>query len=275
MRVAAVQLTAGPNRDENLEQAGRLVREASAFAPDLVALPELFSLLGPAAVMQSGPEALDGPTLRWAGRLARELGVGLLAGSVLEAAAGRPHNTSVLLDRHGETRAVYRKIHLFDNDVAGAAFEESATVAPGEEIVTAVLDLAEGPVTIGLATCYDLRFPELFRALALRGAEVIVLPSAFTAVTGRAHWETLVRARAIENQVFVVAPGQCGTTGNGIECYGHSMVVDPWGTVLGELAGEPGILTAELDLARVAEVRAQLPSLANRRPETYRLDVTG
>src|SRR5690606_22907857 len=179
-----------------------------------------------------------------------------------------------LVDPTGTVRAVYRKIHLFDNDVAGAAYQESTTVAPGEEIVTADLCIERDgravTVRLGLSTCYDLRFPEQYRILALRGAQVVVVPAAFTAVTGRAHWETLLRARAIEDQCFVVAAGQWGVTGAGIECHGHSMVVDPWGRVLAERPTGDGVVVADLDLAQVDDVRARLPSLANRRPRAYR-----
>lgn len=273
MRVAAVQTTATPDRPANLERADGLVREAVAAGADLVVLPELFSLLGPAAVMRAGAEELDGPTLAWATSAAQRDGIWLLAGSITERAdAGeRSYNTACLVDPSGALVASYRKIHLFDNDVRGAAFRESETVAPGDALVTAAVTIVGTPITLGLATCYDLRFPELLRVLALRGAELVLLPSAFTAVTGAAHWEPLVRARAIENQVFVVAPGQWGRTGAGIVCHGHSMVVDPWGVVLASLGAEgDGVVMADIDLDRLREVRAQLPSLANRRPETYR-----
>jgi deaminated glutathione amidase len=272
VRVAAVQMTATTDRDANLATADRLFDEATRAGATFVVLPELFSLLGPAAVMRSGAEGLDGPTATWAADAARRAGVWLLAGSITERVDGmdRSHNTALLVDPEGRLVATYRKIHLFDNDVAGAAFRESETVAPGDEPVTADIEVEGTAVRLGLTTCYDLRFPELFRVLALQGAEVVVLPSAFTAVTGAAHWEPLVRARAIENQVFVVAAGQWGATGTGITCHGHSMIVDPWGVVLAEQDDGDGVVLADLDLTRLAEVRAQLPSLANRRPHTYR-----
>jgi predicted amidohydrolase len=270
-----VQCTAGPDRAANLAAAAPLVVDAAAVA-DLVVLPELFSLLGPADAMRAGQEDLGGPTVRWAADRARQGAAWMVAGSISEAGGpdGRAYNTAVLLDPSGRVAATYRKIHLFDNEVAGAAFQESATVAPGDEVVVADIGGGEGStapgVRLGLATCYDLRFPELFRILALRGAQVIVVPAAFTAVTGAAHWEVLLRARAIENQCYVVAAGQWGRTGAGIECFGHSMIVDPWGEVLGCLEQGDGVVTATLELDRVTEVRARLPSLANRRPETYR-----
>jgi predicted amidohydrolase len=277
LRVAAVQCTAGPDRAANLAAADPLVVDA-ADAADLVVLPELFSLLGPREVMQAGAEPLDGPTVGWARERARAGDAWILAGSITERCGpdeeGRSYNTAVLVDPRGSVVAAYRKIHLFDNDVVGAAFRESATVAPGDDIVVADLDLDDGRVRVGLATCYDLRFPEQFRILALRGAQVVLVPAAFTAVTGVAHWEVLLRARAIENQCFVVAAGQWGRTGAGIECYGHSMIVDPWGEVVASLPTGDGIVTATLDMGRVGEVRAQLPSLANRRPAAYRWDLS-
>jgi len=265
-------MTATPDRGANLARADALVREAAAAGAELVVLPELFSLLGPAPVMRAGAEAIDGPTISWAAGAAARAGVWLLAGSITERADGldRAYNTACLLDPSGEVVARYRKIHLFDNEVQGAAFRESDTVAPGEVAVAATVVVGDVATVVGLATCYDLRFPELFRVLALTGAEVVLLPSAFTAVTGAAHWEPLVRARAIENQVFVVAAGQWGRTGTGIECHGHSMVVDPWGVVLASRDSGDGVVVADLDRDRLAEVRAQLPSLANRRPAAYR-----
>jgi deaminated glutathione amidase len=272
MRVAAIQMTASPDRPANLARADQLVDEAVAANADVVVLPELFSLLGDRAAMRAGSEALDGATGTWASERARRDSIWLLAGSIAERVEGsdRAFNTALLFDPSGSLVTTYRKIHLFDNDVAGAAFRESDTVAPGDLPVCAPISLGGEPLPVGLATCYDLRFPELFRVLALGGAEVVLLPSAFTAVTGAAHWEPLVRARAIENQVFVVAAGQWGRTGTGIECYGHSMIVDPWGVVLAGQETGDGVVVADLDLDRVAEVRAQLPSLANRRPGAYR-----
>jgi predicted amidohydrolase len=265
-------MTATPDRDANLKRADDLVVRAAESGAGFVVLPELFSLLGPAAVMREGAEALDGPTMQWATDAAKREGIWLLAGSITERVPGldRSYNTACLIDPDGNLVVTYRKIHLFDNDVAGAAFHESETVAPGDECVTTSIAVDGETVALGLATCYDLRFPELFRVLALAGAEVVVLPSAFTAVTGAAHWEPLVRARAIENQVFVIAAGQWGRTGTGIECYGHSMVVDPWGVVVATQESDDGVVLADVDLARLVEVRARLPSLANRRPAAYR-----
>jgi predicted amidohydrolase len=200
--------------------------------------------------------------------LARELGVWIVAGSIVERIEGEEklRNTSALVSPDGEVEAVYRKIHMFDVEVAGVAYTESETEAPGEDIVVAH---AAG-LPLGMAICYDLRFPELFRILALRGARAIALPSAFTLHTGKDHWEVLVRARAIENQVFMVAAGQIGEHPPGHESYGRSMIVDPWGLTLAVAPDEESYVVAELDLERQERIRDKLPSLANRRPAAYR-----
>lgn len=269
IRAAAVQTTATPDRDTNLARATALVSAAVGDGAELVVLPELWNVFGDAEVLRMGAEALDGPTGAWGSATAREHRIWLLAGSIAEAVANSSliHNTSCLYGPDGSRVATYRKIHLFDNDVPGAAYTESTVVAPGSEIVTA----PACATTLGMAVCYDLRFPELFRILALRGATVVTLPSWFTAVTGRAHWETLLRARAIENACFVVAADQVATLAPGVEAYGHSMIVDPWGRVLADAgAGAGGTFAiAELDLDTLEEVRTRLPSLANRRPGTY------
>ena len=267
VRAGAVQMTSGPDRDANLAEAARHVAACAAEGAQLVALPELVSVLGRRADLVAAAEPLDGPTITWAAAQARQHGIWLVAGSFVERHAdGRLTNTSCLLSPDGDRAATYRKIHLFDVDVPGAAYRESATFAAGDEIV--VTDA--GAARLGLSVCYDLRFPELFRLLALGGATVVTLPSAFTARTGPPHWEVLVRARAIEDQVFVVAPGQCGTSVGALAWHGHSLIVDPWGEVLADGGTDPGHVVADLDLGRVAEVRAQLPSLANRRPGAYR-----
>jgi predicted amidohydrolase len=191
----------------------------------------------------------------------------LLAGSVAELVPGEEllRNTSLLFGPDGQRHAVYRKIHMFDVEVEGKTYRESASEAPGTEIVLANV----GELTVGLSICYDLRFPELYRILAVRGARAFALPAAFTVPTGRAHWEVLIRARAIENQAFVIAAGQVGAHPDGFESYGHSMIVDPWGTVLACNASDEQVVIADLDLAEQDRVRRRLPSLANRRPETY------
>jgi predicted amidohydrolase len=270
MRAAAVQLTATEDRARNLATADRLVREAAAQGAQLVVLPEKWTVLGSDAAMDAGAERLDGPSITWARGAARELGLDLVAGSIVERRAGheRHGNTSVHVGPDGELRAVYRKIHLFDVEVGGRVYRESDTDEPGEEIVLS--DLADG-TRLGMTICYDLRFPELCRILAVRGARVLVLPAAFTLPTTRAHWEPLVRARAIENQCFVVAANQVGHHPGDYESGGRSLIVDPWGEVLAR-AGEEGegVIVADLDFARQDEVRATLPALANRRPGAYK-----
>jgi predicted amidohydrolase len=275
-------MTAGPDLDTNLAAATTRISDAVDAGADLVVLPELFGRLGPRAVMLEAREPLDGPTMSWAADQARLHGVWLQAGSFLElddaqevqagsgksdGADGRAFNTSCVFDPTGRRRARYRKIHLFDNDVPGAAYRESDTVRPGSEVVTVAVDDEPGTITVGLTTCYDLRFPELYRALTTRGAQMITVPAAFTAATGVAHWEPLLRARAIENQVYVVAAGQWGETGTGITCHGHSMIVDPWGEVLACQPTGDGIVVARVDLDRLDEIRRRLPSLDHRRPD--------
>jgi predicted amidohydrolase len=267
MRVAAVQLTSTPDKVRNLRAAGRLIAEAADAGASLVVLPELFNRWGSARELREGAEPLDGETITWARGLARDQGIWLVAGSIVERIEGadRHANTSCLIDPDGEVVAAYRKIHLFDVDVEGFAYEESATVQPGTEIVVA----DAGPLRLGMAICYDLRFPEEFRIQALRGATVVTLPSAFTAVTGKDHWEPLLRARAIENQVFVIAPDQRGASTPKLNWHGRSMIVDPWGVVLAQAADTECFITADLDLAAQCDIRTRVPSLTNRRPETY------
>ena len=246
--------------------AERLVGAAAAEGAELVALPEKWNLLAEGEELLAGAEPLEGPSLTAARGWARELGIHLLAGSVCETGhAGRAFNTSVLIGPAGDDLAVYRKIHMFDVDVGGVSYRESEHEEPGEEIVTATV----GNLALGLSICYDLRFPELYRILALRGARVVTVPSAFTATTGRDHWEVLLRARAIEDQVFVLAPDQVGEAPPHFSSYGHSAIIDPWGMVLATAADGEGFAAADLDLSAQVRVREQLPSLANRRPRAY------
>ena len=269
MRTAAVQLNSTDDKERNMATADRLVRDAAADGADLIVLPEKFNVLGEHDDYVRGAETLDGPTITWARDVARELGVDLVAGSIVERREGHEKlgNTSVHVGPDGELRAVYRKIHMFDVVVGGIEYRESASEEPGDEIV--VSDAADG-VPLGLTVCYDLRFPELFRILAIRGARVITLPAAFTKVTGQAHWEILIRARAIENQAFVVAADQIGTHPPDKESFGGSMIVDPWGEVLARAPDEECFIAANLDFARQDEVRDKLPSLANRVAGAYR-----
>jgi predicted amidohydrolase len=280
MRVGAVQTTAGPDPAANREAAAALVDEAAGAGAQLVVLPEYFSVAGSPSHLREHAEGLDGPTVAWASALARRHRIHLLAGSFPErpegVADGRLFNTSCLIDPAGEVEAVYRKVHLFDVALDGATVQESATIAPGAELVVAPVGPAttDGlpPVVVGLSVCYDLRFPEPYRIMALTGATVLVVPAAFTAATGPAHWELLLRARAVENGVWVIGCGQVGALPPGMPpCHGHTMVVDPWGTVVAERTEpSPGVVLAEASMAQVARVRSQLPVLAHRRPEAYR-----
>jgi deaminated glutathione amidase len=265
LRVAAVQLNSTDEKARNLAAAERLVRDAAADGAELVALPEKWNLLAPGEALTAGAEPLDGPCLEAAREWAAGLGVHLLAGSIAERAGERAFNTSVLIGPDGEDLAVYRKIHMFDVDVGGVAYRESEHEQPGSEIVSAEV----GGIGTGLTVCYDLRFPELFRILAVRGARLIAVPSAFTTTTGRDHWQVLLRARAIENQVFVIAPNQAGEAPPHFDSFGHSSIVDPWGTVLASAPQGERFVAADLDLAAQEDVRESLPSLANRRPESY------
>jgi deaminated glutathione amidase len=271
MRAAAVQLQSTNDRDRNLEAADRLTRAAAADGAELVVLPERLDLRGTAQDYADGAETLeDGRPLAWAKELARELGIDLVAGSIAERREGhdRVANTSVHVGPDGDLKAVYRKIHMFDVEVGGVEYRESEHSEPADEIVLS--ETANG-TKLGLTICYDLRFPELYRILALRGARVVTVPANFTRVTGEAHWEVLLRARAIENQVFVIAPGQGRRRGPEGDSYGNSMIVDPWGEVLARAGAEgEAFVAADLDLARQDEIREKLPSLANRVAGAYR-----
>jgi predicted amidohydrolase len=255
-----------PEPDANLTRASELVAEAARRDARLVVLPELFAHLGTGAVMRAAAEPADGPTTAWAAALAADLGLHLDA-TVLEVADdGAVYNTQVVVDPSGVVGARYRKIHLFDVDVPGAGLHESDVLTAGDEIVTVEVD----GLTVGLSTCYDLRFPELYRILTLRGARVLLVPSAFTAATGPHHWEPLLRARAIESQAFVVAPDQCGVSPDGTARHGHSLIIDPWGRVVTEAGTDEAVLLAELDDDEVTRTRTAVPSLANRRAGAYR-----
>lgn len=267
MRVAAVQLNSNADKARNLAAAEALVRAAAANGAELVALPEKWNLLATGEELVAGAEPLDGPSLTAARSWARALGIHLLAGSISERAGDgeKPFNASVLIGPDGDDLAVYRKIHMFDVDAGGVSYRESAHEQPGEEIVTAPV----GGIDVGLTICYDLRFPELHRILAIRGARLLTVPAAFTTATGRDHWEVLLRARAIENAVFVLAAGQVGQAPPHFDCYGRSMIVDPWGVVLATAADEECFIAADLDLAAQERIRESLPALANRRPAAY------
>ena len=272
MRVAVCQLNSQCDREANLASALHWVEQAAANRADVIALPEYTEYQGPPDEVVARAEVIPGPTSDRFAAKARELGVWILVGSIREAVGDgiRCANTSLLFNRRGELVARYRKLHLYDVDLAGrVSYLESATVAAGSELVTAQI---EG-ITVGLSICYDLRFPELFRLYALAGAKVLFVPASFMLYTGRDHWEVLLRARAIENQCFVVAPGQFGKYPPAGICYGRSMIIDPWGTVLSCAADSVGIAYADLDFARLDTIRAELPALRNRRAEIYKLEV--
>ncbi len=266
-RVAVCQMTSGPDLDRNLDQALSLIRVAAAEEAELVCLPENFERMASAGEKQAGATPIDGPgasVLDPIRAVARELGLWILAGSFAEriAASSKIHNTSALIDSDGEIASVYRKIHLFDVEIGdGARYRESELVQPGER-----LTVAETPVgQLGLSVCYDLRFPELYRELVKLGAELLAVPAAFTAKTGQAHWEVLLRARAIENQCFVLAPAQTGRHPGDRKTWGHAMIVDPWGTVLADAGTEVGVVAAEVNLEQLRELRRTMPVLGHRR----------
>ncbi|HEV7482074.1 MAG TPA: carbon-nitrogen hydrolase family protein [Solirubrobacterales bacterium] len=261
-----VQLNSNGDKARNLAAAERLVRAAAADGAGLVALPEKWNLLAAGEQLLAGAEPLDGLSLTSARGWARELGIHLLAGSIAERGdEDKAFNTSVLIGPGGEDLAVYRKIHMFDVDAGGVSYRESEHEQPGSALATGPV----GALIAGLSVCYDLRFPELFRILALREARLLLIPSAFTTSTGRDHWEVLLRARAIENQAFVIAPNQVGEAPPHFDSYGHSAVVDPWGRVLASAPDEECFVAADLDLDEQERVRESLPSLANRRPAAY------
>jgi predicted amidohydrolase len=269
MRAGAVQLNATEDTARNLVSADRLVRDAVGKGAELVVLPEKWSVLGTADQIAAGAQPLDGECITWARGIARELGIDLLVGSIAERVEGREKtsNTSVHVGPDGEMRAVYRKIHMFDVEVDGTVYAESAREQPGDEVV--VSRLADG-TGLGMSICYDVRFPELYQALAAGGAEVIAVPSAFTLPTTRDHWELLLRARAIETQSFVIGANQIGTHPGDYRSGGRSMIVDPWGLVLATAADADATIVADLDFEILRDVRRRLPSLKHRRPEAYR-----
>jgi deaminated glutathione amidase len=262
---AVVQMTSTADVERNLAAAEALVRLAASRGARFVGLPENFAFLRSEGEPVPEPQALDGPWVRRMAALARELHVTLLLGSVPEEVPGddhRVHNTSVLLGPDGLTLAVYRKIHLFDIDLPGMEhLKESRSVRPGEEVVVANAPFG----ALGLTICYDVRFPELYRALVRAGARVLAVPSAFTERTGKDHWEVLLRARAIENLAYVVAPAQVGHHGRGRSSHGHAMVVDPWGTVIAQVPEGEGVALAELDFDRQDRLRRELPALDHTR----------
>ena len=268
-RVALVQVDPGEDKQENIEIAFELIREAAAGGAEAVLLPESFHVRGPSQLRFDTSEPMPGPLSERFSEAAAQLGITILAGSYNEATdrPDRLYNTSLLFGPDGALLGKYRKIHLFDVEIEGKIVaRESSRNLPGEELVNARTPLGSWGMTI----CYDLRFPELFRSLALMGAQVFLVPSNFALHTGKDHWEPLLRARAIENGAWVLAPATVGSRG-GFNAYGRSMAIDPWGTVVACASDEVGVTWFDLDLEQVEKVRRRIPSLANRRPETYRL----
>jgi deaminated glutathione amidase len=266
-RVAAVQMATGPDVNANLLEAERLIREAADDGARLVVLPENFAFMGKQDqdILSLREQDGEGPLQTFLSRIAARLGIWLVGGTIPLAAndTARIRAASLVFNERGERVARYDKVHLFDVDVPGAneRYVESSTIEPGEDIV--VLDSPFGP--LGVAVCYDLRFPEMFRKMLDRGVELLVIPAAFTAITGKAHWETLVRARAIENLAYVIAAAQGGYHINGRETHGHSMIVDPWGAVLAQVPRGNGSICHPLDRQFQTSVRSNFPAIEHRR----------
>lgn len=270
LKVALIQLNAGPDIAENLKVTESFIRQAAAQGARLILTPEnTCHIRAPATekLKSSLPEQ-GHPVLQRFSELSRELGVWLIAGSLsIRLSDSKMANRCFVFDANGDIVAKYDKIHLFDVDLpTGESHRESAVFEPGQQAVTVAMPTA----TLGLAICYDLRFAALFRDLAQAGAGILTVPAAFTVPTGQAHWHTLLRARAIENGAFVLAPAQCGTHQGDRKTYGHSLIVDPWGVVLAEGGDAPGVVMADLDLAAVAKARAAIPSLRHDRAYTLR-----
>jgi predicted amidohydrolase len=269
LRVACVQLTSRADKAANLEKAERLVAKAAATGADVVVLPEKWNAIGDVAELREAAEPLEGgESVEAMAGWARQHGITLVGGSITERRQGREKlsNTSIVFDADGHVAAVYRKIHLFDVEVGGHVYRESDAEEPGDEPM--VVDVEGWPT--GLTVCYDVRFPELYRILALHGAHLVTVPAHFTLYTGKDHWELLLRARAVENQYYVAAAAQIGETLPGRLSYGRSLIADPWGTVVALAPDEETVIAAELDRRRLEEVRAKLPSLHSRQAAAYR-----
>ena len=269
MKIAAIQMVSGIERDANLERAGALLAEAAAAGAELAALPEYFCMMGrkdtDKLALREPPG--DGPVQRFLAEKARALGLWIVGGTLPLQAPDEAHvyNTSFAWSPEGDCVARYDKIHLFRFDNGRERYDEARVIAPGAQPVVFDLPSRDGHRwRVGLSVCYDLRFPELYRALAREGAELLLVPSAFTRTTGMAHWETLLRARAIENLAWVAAPAQGGTHENGRQTWGQTLVADPWGSIVAQRATGEGVVLAELDAARLSECRTQLPALTHR-----------
>ena len=267
MRAAVIQMNSGEDKALNLETAGKLLVEAAGRGASVIVLPEMFTYLGRSEHHGAVAEMIPGPTSELIGSLARRHRVNVVAGSYFEAVPDEPRlfNTSLAIADDGSIAGRYRKLHLFDVDVDGNRYRESDTIAPGQDAVVTKLN----DVPVGLTICYDLRFPELYRRLAGVGAKVITAPAAFTLETGKDHWELLVRARAVENQVFMLAAAQFGPHPPRNACYGNAMIVDPWGTVVARAPHREAVVVADLDLEYQEAIRRGLPSLMHRRSDLF------
>lgn len=271
LRTAVIQLNSRDNVAENMATVARFLDRAAEMGAQFVCLPEFWTYMGPYAGFDAAAQSIPGPAIELLQEKARKHNMIVHGGSIIERHSDLPEkfsNTSVLINRDGEIVARYRKIHLFDVQLAnGEKHYESERIEPGSEVVTAEVD----GITFGLSVCYDLRFPELYRSLALRGAQILLVPAGFTLYTGRDHWEVLLRARAIENLCYVVAPGHVGSYPPNRQCFGRSMIVDPWGLVLAQAQDMPTVILSEIDLERIHYARTQIPCLEHRRPDAYRL----
>src|SRR5947209_16010678 len=271
LRAAVIQLNSQNHPAENLANVEHFLDRAAHTGAQFVGLPEFWTYLGPYSGFEEAAQTIPGPIIERLQEKARKHKMIVHGGSIVERSTdvpGKFHNTSVLINQDGDIVAGYRKIHLFDVDLAnGEKHYESERIIPGDQVVTAEID----GITFGLTVCYDLRFPELYRSLALRGAQILLVPAAFTLHTGRDHWEVLLRARAIENLCYVVAPAQVGKYPPNRQCFGRSMIIDPWGLVLALAQDVPTVILAELDLAQIDVARAQIPCLEHRKPELYTL----
>jgi predicted amidohydrolase len=268
MLAAAIQMNSQDDKEKNIRSAEYLIDIAAERGANLAVLPEMFNFLGPRERRPFEAEQIPGPTIQRIMAKAVQHHMGIIAGSILESSPqpGKVYNTSVFINSAGHIIARYRKLHLFDVVVEGQPpYEESATIIQGDEIVVAETDLGK----LGFTICYDIRFPQLYCQLSNLGAQIISLPAAFTLHTGLAHWEVLIRARAIENLCYVIAAAQVGLHPVDRECYGNSMIVDPWGTVLARAPTKESVIIAAIDLHYLHKVRSNLPSLTHRRNDLY------
>jgi len=270
-RIAAIQLNSGEKLQDNLKAAYYRLKQAKQKGASCAVLPENFAWMGRDSEAAATTEQLHhGEAQNFLQQTAKDLGIWLIGGSHrIQSSSdtrGRAYNACLIYNPQGEQIARYDKIHLFDADVNdGQAYRESDNIKAGEHTTLIDTDFAR----IGITICYDLRFPALFQSLRRQGADVIVVPSAFTATTGKAHWKALLRARAIENQVYIVAPAQCGTHPYGRETWGHSLCIDPWGEVISELGNEPGVMSCLIDQQKIAEIRRKMPVFDHQRPAHY------